>query len=69
MVDGLIAIWLLNRRGEVARSAGEPMLNEQWGSYVIPLAGTAFVQVNREVATPAQAREILGISQEPKLYP
>lgn len=26
-------------------------------------------ELNREVATPAQAREILGISQEPKQYP
>jgi len=26
-------------------------------------------ELNREVATPAQAREILGISQTPKLYP
>ena len=26
-------------------------------------------ELNREVATPAQAREMLGLSQVPKLYP
>jgi 23S rRNA (uracil1939-C5)-methyltransferase len=50
-IDGLVSIWLLDRRGDIVNYAGEQMLDEEWGDYVLPLAGTAFIQVNRDVAT------------------
>jgi 23S rRNA (uracil1939-C5)-methyltransferase len=61
-VDGLVSIWLLNRRGEIIHFAGEQTLDEEWGDYVLPLAGTAFVQVNRDVAflIDAYALELCG---------
>jgi 23S rRNA (uracil1939-C5)-methyltransferase len=50
LVEGLDTIWVLNRKGDVARTAGPKTLEERWGGHAIPLAGTAFVQVNRDVA-------------------
>jgi 23S rRNA (uracil1939-C5)-methyltransferase len=47
----LAAVWQLSRRGDIVAGAGAKMLVERIGSYEIPLAGTAFVQVNREVAS------------------
>jgi len=49
-VDGLVSIWSLNRRGKVVRYAGAETLRDTWGLYEIPVAGVAFVQVNRDVA-------------------
>lgn len=50
-VDSLASIWFLNQRGEIMYYAGGHTLEEEWGDYVLPLAGTAFVQVNRDVAS------------------
>jgi len=50
-VDGLVSIWSLNRSGDVVRYAGAATMDDTWGLYEIPVAGAAFVQVNREVAT------------------
>jgi tRNA/tmRNA/rRNA uracil-C5-methylase (TrmA/RlmC/RlmD family) len=49
-VDGLYSIWSLNRSGDVVRYAGAETLEDSWDLYTIPVAGTAFVQVNRDVA-------------------
>jgi len=46
-VAGLEAVWVLNPRGDVVRSAGAKTLDERWGPYSIPIAGVGFVQVNR----------------------
>ncbi|UCH84337.1 MAG: class I SAM-dependent RNA methyltransferase [Candidatus Latescibacterota bacterium] len=50
ITDGLAAVWVLNPRGDVVGHAGRPSLDERVGQHVIPLAGTAFLQVNRTVA-------------------
>jgi 23S rRNA (uracil1939-C5)-methyltransferase len=50
-VDGLVSVWIMDRRGEIVHYSGEPAMDEEWGDYVLPLAGTAFLQVNREVAS------------------
>jgi len=47
---GLAAVWMVNDKGWIIAHAGAETLDEQWGSHAIPLAGTAFVQVNREAA-------------------
>ena len=47
------------RRGELAKS------NAQFVERAVRLCH----ELNREVATPAQAREMLGLSQKPKQYP
>jgi 23S rRNA (uracil1939-C5)-methyltransferase len=49
-VAGLDAVWLVNQRDQVIGRAGAPVLIESVGPYEIPLAGTAFVQVNRSAA-------------------
>jgi len=49
-VEGLVSIWSLNRAGDIVRYAGAETLEDTWGLYEIPLAGAAFVQVNRDVA-------------------
>jgi 23S rRNA (uracil1939-C5)-methyltransferase len=49
-VDGLAAIWALDPNGEPAWWAGEAMLADRWGSHRVQVAGTSFLQVNREVA-------------------
>ena len=46
----LVAVWVLNRRGEIVGHAGLKSLDEKVGSYTLPLVGTGFVQVNRSVA-------------------
>jgi 23S rRNA (uracil1939-C5)-methyltransferase len=48
-VEGLDAVWVIGDHG-VLGYAGEESLSERWHGAEIPLAGTAFVQVNREVA-------------------
>ena len=50
LADRLVAVWVLNRRGEVVSRAGVNSLDERIGPHVIPLVGTGFVQVNRDVA-------------------
>lgn len=47
------------RRGELAKSNAQQ----------VERAVRIINELNREVATPAQAREMLGLSQEPKMYP
>ena len=47
------------RRGEKAESNAQ----------LVERAVRLIHELNREVATPAQAREMLGISQTPKQYP
>jgi 23S rRNA (uracil1939-C5)-methyltransferase len=46
----LASVWTLGDRGNMTGWAGEKTLNEQWLGRDLPLAGTAFVQVNRYVA-------------------
>jgi len=48
-VEGLGAIWRLDTEGEADWHVGEPTLTERWGSQAVPLAGNAFLQVNRDV--------------------
>lgn len=50
LVPALSSVWSLGERGEVLGWAGEETLVERAGVYDIPLAGTAFIQVNRDVA-------------------
>jgi 23S rRNA (uracil1939-C5)-methyltransferase len=50
IATGLVAVWVLDRRGDIVGHAGSPWLDERIGSYVVPLAGTGFLQVNREMA-------------------
>jgi 23S rRNA (uracil1939-C5)-methyltransferase len=52
---GLTAVWVLNHRGDTIARAGAQTLDERVGPYVVPLAGTAFLQVNREVAAQLDA--------------
>jgi 23S rRNA (uracil1939-C5)-methyltransferase len=49
-IDMLDSVWILGDRGAVARHAGSETMPEQLGGYEIPLAGTAFTQVNRDAA-------------------
>jgi 23S rRNA (uracil1939-C5)-methyltransferase len=48
--SGVVAVWMVNEKGRIIAHAGEETLAEKWGVYEVPLAGTAFVQVNREAA-------------------
>jgi 23S rRNA (uracil1939-C5)-methyltransferase len=50
LVPALSAVWVLGRKGEVLGWAGAETLTETWGGDELPLAGTAFVQVNRGMA-------------------
>jgi 23S rRNA (uracil1939-C5)-methyltransferase len=50
IAEELVAVWVLNHRGDLLGHAGSMSLDERIGSYVVPLAGTAFLQVNRTVA-------------------
>ncbi len=47
---GLVAVWTANETGRIIAHAGAETLVEKWGSYDVPLAGTVFVQANREAA-------------------
>jgi 23S rRNA (uracil1939-C5)-methyltransferase len=47
---GVVAVWMVNEKGRIIAHAGEETLAEKWGVYEVPLAGTAFVQVNRDAA-------------------
>jgi 23S rRNA (uracil1939-C5)-methyltransferase len=49
-IDILDSVWILGKRGAVARHAGLETMPERLGGYEIPLAGTAFTQVNRAAA-------------------
>ncbi len=49
-VPGLAAVWLLDARGNITSYEGAESLYDRWGPYEVPLAGTAFLQVNRETA-------------------
>lgn len=44
------SVWTLGDGGSFLGWAGAKALTERWGEYDLPLAGTAFVQVNRDVA-------------------
>ncbi len=50
LAPGLSSVWSLGDNGQFTGWAGSKVLNERWGNYDLPLAGTAFVQVNRAVA-------------------
>ncbi|MHC4093279.1 MAG: class I SAM-dependent RNA methyltransferase [Planctomycetota bacterium] len=50
-VDGLASIWSLGPDGTFDWHVGSAALTDRWGETELQLAGTAFVQVNREVAT------------------
>ncbi|MBP2680579.1 MAG: hypothetical protein H6Q78_442 [Candidatus Krumholzibacteriota bacterium] len=47
---GVVAVWMVSEKGRIIAHAGEETLVEKWGVYEVPLAGTAFVQVNRGAA-------------------
>ena len=49
-VPQLAATWVLGRKGEPLGFAGAEKLTERWAGVDLPLSGTAFVQVNREMA-------------------
>ncbi|MEJ2720243.1 MAG: methyltransferase, partial [bacterium] len=50
ITGGLFAVWVLDPRGNITDRAGLPFLDERIGAYTVPLAGTGFLQVNRETA-------------------
>jgi 23S rRNA (uracil1939-C5)-methyltransferase len=50
LADNLVAVWRLGRGGDIVGCAGAKTLEEHIGPYKVPLAGTAFLQVNRAVA-------------------
>ena len=62
LADNLAAVWLLNRRGDILEKVGVPTLDEHIGPYVVPLAGTAFLQINRDIAAhlDAYVQELCG---------
>jgi 23S rRNA (uracil1939-C5)-methyltransferase len=45
--NGIVAVWMVSEKGRIIAHAGEETLAEKWGAYEVPLAGAAFVQVNR----------------------
>lgn len=49
-VEGLASIWRLDRNGEADWYVGKATLADRWGEQTLRLAGTSFVQVNRDVA-------------------
>ena len=49
-VADLVALWMLDGDGHMVYRAGKRTLDEKWGTLSVPIAGTAFVQVNRDVA-------------------
>ena len=61
-VSRLVAVWALGKRGEVTMRAGQGFLFERWHGLDVPLEGTAFVQVNRQVATVMEShvRDVCG---------
>jgi 23S rRNA (uracil1939-C5)-methyltransferase len=66
-VDGLAAIWSLGPDGLVDWHEGPAELPDRWGGHELLLAGKAFVQVNRGVATQLdayvleQCRDVAGL--------
>jgi len=50
-IDAFDAVWWLDRKGRVISGKGDDHLDERWGPYEFPIAGSAFLQVNREAAT------------------
>lgn len=54
-IEPLESVWVMGRRGEISAAAGAPALSERIGPYEFALAGTAFVQVNRDVAASMDA--------------
>lgn len=61
-VEGLASIWRLGRKGEAEWYVGKATLADDWGEYVLRVAGTTFVQVNRDVAAKLETyvREQIG---------
>ncbi len=49
-VEGLRAIWSLDRNGRIKWQEGSPTLVERWGDVTLEVAGQPFLQVNRDVA-------------------
>ncbi len=54
-VEPLDAVWAIDRAGGVEWFAGRPALEERWGNHRVPLAGLAFLQVNRGMASVLEA--------------
>lgn len=50
-IGALAAIWGLGADGDVAWNAGLPALDDRWGPYRLNVTGTAFLQVNRAMAS------------------
>lgn len=61
-VEGLASIWRLDRRGGADWYVGKATLADAWGDHTLRIAGTTFVQVNRDVAEKLEAyvREQIG---------
>ena len=61
-VEGLASIWRLGRKGEADWYVGKATLSDDWGDRTLRIAGTTFVQVNRDVAVRLEAyvREQVG---------
>lgn len=55
---GLAAVWVVGRSGGFIARAGLSTLGERWGGVDLPLAGTAFLQVNRGAAALLDAHVI-----------
>lgn len=54
-VEPLDAVWGIDRTGAVEWFVGRPTLEERWGNHRAHLAGLAFLQVNRGMATVLEA--------------
>lgn len=54
-VDGLASIWRLDRNGDADWYVGKATLGDEWGEQRLRIAGTSFVQVNRNVAAKLEA--------------
>jgi 23S rRNA (uracil1939-C5)-methyltransferase len=61
-VEGLASIWRLDRKGDADWYVGKATLADAWGDHTLQIAGTTFVQVNRDVAAKLEAyvREQIG---------
>jgi 23S rRNA (uracil1939-C5)-methyltransferase len=54
-VEGLASIWRLDRKGDADWYVGKATLADAWGDHTLRIAGTTFVQVNRDAAAKLEA--------------